>query len=74
MCLEPLLNKTLKEIEIILVDDSLPDNCPQISDEYAQRDSRIKVIHKKNAGVEMARNSGIEIATGKYKWIYVLAL
>lgn len=66
MCLESLLNQTLKEIEIILVDDGSPDNCPQICDEYAQRDSRIKVIHKKNAGLGMARNSGIEIATGKY--------
>lgn len=65
-CIQSLLNQTLKEIEIILVDDSSPDNCPQICDEYAQKDSRIKVIHKKNAGLGFARNSGLEIARGEY--------
>ena len=64
-CLKLLLNQTLKEIEINLVDDACQITA-QICDEYAQRDSRIKVIHKKNAGLGMARNSGIEIATGKY--------
>lgn len=65
-CVHSLLNQTLKEIEIILVDDESPDKCPEICDEYALKDSRIKVIHKKNAGLGMARNSGIEIATGEY--------
>ena len=65
-CIESLLIQTLKDIEIILVDDGSPDSCPLICDEYAQKDSRIKVIHKKNEGLGMARNSGIEIATGKY--------
>lgn len=65
-CIESLINQTLKEIEVILVDDGSPDNCPQICDEYAQKDERIKVIHKQNAGVSAARNSGIEIATGEW--------
>lgn len=65
-CIQSLLNQTLKEIEIILVDDGSPDNCPVMCDEYAKQDNRIKVIHKKNAGLGYARNSGLEIATGEY--------
>lgn len=65
-CLRSLINQTLTDIEIILVDDGSPDNCPKICDDYAQKDIRIKVIHKKNAGLGFARNSGIEIATGEY--------
>ena len=65
-CIQSLLNQTLKEIEIILVDDESPDKCPQMCDRYAQQDSRIKIIHKKNEGLGMARNSGIEIASGEY--------
>lgn len=65
-CLESLLNQTLRDIEIILVDDGSPDKCPQLCDAYATRDSRVKVIHKKNAGLGYARNSGLEIATGEF--------
>lgn len=65
-CIQSLLNQTLKEIEIILVDDESPDKCPQICDRYAQQDVRIKVIHKKNEGLGMACNSGMEIAKGEY--------
>lgn len=65
-CMQSLLNQTLKDIEIIMVDDESPDNCPKLCDEYAKRDSRIKVIHKKNGGLGYARNSGIDIATGDY--------
>ena len=61
-----LLNQTLKEIEIILVDDESPDNCPAICDHYSNEYSNIRVVHKKNAGLGMACNSGIEIATGEY--------
>ena len=57
-CMQSLIHQTLKDIEIILVDDGSPDRCPQMCDEYAQKDSRIKVIHKKNAGLGYARNSG----------------
>lgn len=65
-CMESLLNQTLKDIEIIMVDDGSPDSCPQMCDDWAARDTRIKVIHKKNAGLGYARNSGLEIAAGEY--------
>lgn len=66
-CLDSVLNQTLKNIEIILVDDKSPDNCPKICDEYALKDKRIKVIHKeKNEGLGLARNSGLDIAQGKF--------
>lgn len=65
-CMESLLNQTLNDIEIIMVDDGSPDNCPRMCDEYANKDNRIKVIHKKNAGLGLARNSGLEVAKGEY--------
>lgn len=64
--LDCVINQTYKNIEIILVDDGSPDNCPAICDEYAEKDSRIKVIHKKNGGVGSARNAGLAVATGDY--------
>ncbi|MCQ5386541.1 glycosyltransferase [Hungatella hathewayi] len=66
LCIDSLVNQTLREIEIILVDDGSTDLSSQICDEYANYDTRIRVIHKKNAGLGMARNSGLEIAKGKY--------
>lgn len=65
-CLESIVNQTYRNLEIILVDDGSPDNCPQMCDAWAQKDSRIRVIHKENAGLGMARNTGIENATGEY--------
>lgn len=65
-CMENLVNQTLKSIEIILVDDGSPDRVPQMCDDWAAKDSRIKVIHKQNAGLGFARNSGLDIATGEY--------
>lgn len=65
-CMQSLLNQTLKDIEIIMVDDGSPDNCPKMCDDYAKRDNRVKVIHKQNAGLGFARNSGLDIATGEY--------
>ena len=65
-CIFSIINQTYQDLEIILVDDGSPDNCPQICDDYARKDSRIKVIHKKNAGLGMARNTGIDHATGEY--------
>lgn len=65
-CLNSLQNQTLQHIEIILVDDESPDNCPAMCDMYQKQDERIKVIHKKNGGLGYARNSGMEIATGEY--------
>ncbi len=65
-CLQSIVNQTYRNLEIILVDDGSPDNCPAICEQWAARDNRIKVIHKQNAGLGMARNSGLEIATGDY--------
>lgn len=65
-CLETLIHQTLTEIEIILVDDGSKDRCSEICDAYAAKDNRILVIHKENEGPGLARNSGIEKATGEY--------
>ena len=65
-CLETVLNQTYSNLEIILIDDESKDHCPEICDEYAQKDARIKVIHQKNGGAANARNHGLEIATGEY--------
>ena len=65
-CVDSVVNQTYKNLEIILVDDGSPDNCPKICDEYAKQDSRIKVIHKENGGLSDARNAGMKIATGEY--------
>lgn len=65
-CIDSVLNQNYSDWELILVDDSSPDNCPRICDEYAQKDSRIKVIHKKNGGPGSARKAGLEIVSGEY--------
>ena len=65
-CMKTLLNQTYRNIEIILVDDESPDECPKMCEEYAKIDQRVKVIHKKNGGLGFARISGLEIAQGKY--------
>lgn len=65
-CVESLIKQTLNDIEIILVDDGSPDNCGKMCDEYAKKDSRVVVIHKKNGGVSAARNDGILKATGEW--------
>ena len=65
-CIDSLLCQTLIDIEIILVDDGSPDRCPQMCDEYAIRDARVKVVHKQNGGLGFARNCGLEIASGEY--------
>ncbi len=65
-CMNSILNQTLKEIEIIIVDDGSKENCAKLCDELAKTDSRIKVVHKKNAGLGFARNTGIKEATGEY--------
>lgn len=65
-CLTSLLNQTLKDIEIILVDDGSPDGSGKICDEYEKNHPNIKVIHKVNGGLGYARNSGLEIASGEF--------
>lgn len=65
-CVESIVGQTYKNLEIILVDDGSPDNCPAMCDEWAEKDSRIRVIHKENGGVSSARNAALDIATGDY--------
>lgn len=65
-CVDSLIDQTYENIEILLVDDGSPDKCPEICDEYAQKDLRIKVIHKENGGLSDARNEGILHAQGEY--------
>ena len=59
-----IVKGSYKSLEIILVDDGSPDRCPQICDEYAAKDQRVRTIHQKNAGVSGARNRGLDMATG----------
>ncbi|MBD9201991.1 MAG: glycosyltransferase family 2 protein [Eubacterium ventriosum] len=65
-CVESILDQTYKDFELILVDDGSPDHCPEICDEYAERDARVRVIHKENEGLVAARNTGIKEAKGEY--------
>lgn len=65
-CLDSVVNQTYKNLEIILVDDGSPDDCGIICDEYAEKDSRILVIHKENGGVSSARNVGLKAASGEW--------
>lgn len=65
-CIDSIINQTYQNLEILLIDDGSPDKCPQMCDQWAEEDSRIRVIHKKNAGLGMARNTGIENANGEF--------
>ena len=65
-CVESILGQTYTDFELLLVDDGSPDGCPRFCDEYAERDSRVRVIHKPNGGLISARNEGIRAARGSY--------
>lgn len=65
-CVDSILNQTLRDFELILVDDGSPDRCPEICDQYAARDARVRVIHKENGGLVSARQAGISLAQGTY--------
>ena len=65
-CVDSVIAQTYPNLEIILVDDGSPDGCPAICDEYAAKDSRVRVLHKENGGLSDARNAGMKIANGKY--------
>ena len=69
-CINSIVSQTYSNLEIILVDDGSPDNCPSICDEWAKKDSRIVVIHKENQGLGMARNTGIDHANGAYIYFF----
>lgn len=65
-CVKSIVSQTYSNLEILLIDDGSPDNCPHKCDEWANRDSRIRVVHKINAGLGMARNTGIDHSNGEY--------
>lgn len=65
-CVASVAAQTYANLEILLVDDGSPDNCPAMCDAWAARDPRIRVIHKPNGGLSDARNSGIAEAIGAY--------
>lgn len=65
-CVDSIINQTYQNLEIILVDDGSPDNCGTICDEYAEKDSRVVVLHKKNGGLSDARNTGLQVMHGDY--------
>lgn len=65
-CVESIVNQTYRTIEILLIDDGSPDKCPELCDQWALKDERIRVIHKTNAGLGYARNTGIEHANGEF--------
>ena len=65
-CVDSVLSQTYESIEVILIDDGSPDNCPHICDQYANADARVKVIHQTNGGLSAARNTGVQCASGEY--------
>ena len=70
-CVDSILAQTFEDFELILVDDGSPDGCPAICDEYAEKDSRVKVIHKENGGPAAARNTGLDwiFANSDSEWV-----
>ena len=65
-CVESVLCQSVDEMEVILVDDGSPDQCPAKCDLWAEKDARIRVIHKENGGLSDARNAGIDVAQGDF--------
>lgn len=65
-CIDSILSQTYQNLEIILVDDGSMDDCPELCDSYASKDSRVKVIHQENRGLSAARNKGYEASSGRY--------
>lgn len=66
LCLDSILSQTYKNLEVILVDDGSPDDCPKICEDYATKDTRVRVIHQENKGLASARNTGLRNMTGDF--------
>ncbi len=69
-CIQSVIDQTYRDLDIILIDDGSPDECPRLCDEWAKKDSRIRVVHQENRGLSGARNTGIREAKGE--WLYFL--
>lgn len=65
-CVDSILSQTMKDFELLLIDDGSQDESGRICDEYSEKDARVRVFHKPNGGVSSARNLGIDHAKGKY--------
>lgn len=65
-CVSSVVQQTYQNLEIVLIDDGSPDQCPQMCDEWSKKDNRIKVVHKENGGLSSARNAGLDTASGEY--------
>lgn len=65
-CVDSIINQSFDDLEILLIDDGSPDQCGEICDEYAAKDSRVRVFHTENKGLSAARNLGLQKATGEY--------
>ena len=65
-CVESLVSQSYEKLQIILVDDGSPDDCPRMCDQWKEKDSRIEVIHKANGGLGNARNAGLKSAIGEW--------
>ena len=65
-CIKSIIGQIYTDFELILIDDGSPDLCPLMCDEWKQKDRRIKVVHKENQGVAIARNIGLDLAIGEY--------
>lgn len=65
-CVDSILERADEDVEVVLVDDGSPDGCPGICDRYAEKDTRVRVVHKENGGLSSARNAGLAVAKGRY--------
>lgn len=65
-CVDSILSQSFRDLELVLIDDGSPDGCDGLCDGYAEKDKRVRVVHKENGGVSSARNAGLDVALGEY--------